>query len=168
MGWSGQSVRVLRHSCNRPNAKMRVCCLDNRVAIRNALKGLVYEIFPPDTMTPLHDGSSNDDATSSSIIVFCMTHARVDAVLTDLYQILQGARHKKQCPLFSSHSGMSLLIRQKNLKGWKEEKNSIMVTCPGLAAGIHHDAVTDVIFVDGFYSLEDFVQGMGRAGRGRE
>ena len=156
--WKQENVDMLRHSCNRVNIQMMVKTFDNRLDMFHCLQDVARDIMKT---------VCADKGQKSWTIVYCMTHARVDAVLDELGRVFgrrvtggnQESVEDDCCRLFSCHSGMSPLKQRNNLCGWREQQNSVMVTCPGLCAGIHHDNVRDVIFVDGFYSLEDLSRG---------
>ena len=63
------------------------------------------------------------------------------------------------------HGGLSLQEKQKASADWKNEKTLIMVATNAFGMGIDKDNVRHVIHVDLPFSIENYVQESGRAGR---
>jgi superfamily II DNA helicase RecQ len=96
-------------------------------------------------------------ATSERAIIFVPR-------ITDCAGISTALR-RKNINACVSNSQLSERDQEKAISAWKDGTSPVIVATSGFLYGVDHPKVRHVVFVGGAYSMADFVQGLGRAGR---
>lgn len=94
-------------------------------------------------------------------IVYVMTKKDVDTVHRHMNMSMPGS-----CGgIFQWTAAMDWERGREQVRQWQEKDGSIIVTTTGLLMGMDHPGVAGIVFAYGAYSMEDVIQGAGRAAR---
>ncbi|KAK9490470.1 P-loop containing nucleoside triphosphate hydrolase protein [Lipomyces doorenjongii] len=142
--YSRLDLRVIRApTTTRPNIAYEVRQVPTD-ALRDTLQQLIARFF--DTCQ-----------TADRSLVFCMSKAMVKS-LYDEFSVM----YENICFF---HGDLTVDVKADILNKWMTGTYRLVFTTSGFGVGIHYDNVPMVIHYEGIWSLVDFVQESGRAGR---
>jgi superfamily II DNA helicase RecQ len=140
----GLQPNVYRKSSNRPNLRYLITSFDEP---SEGLQYLNLSIYESHQLTQEGRG-----------IIYCRTHDMVDIIVQFM--------NSKNMPSFPYSRGMESVSQDLSLRNWQLTPASWLIATSAYGTGVSYDNVNSVIFYDLPYSVEQLVQGFGRAGRG--
>ncbi|KAK9349562.1 P-loop containing nucleoside triphosphate hydrolase protein, partial [Lipomyces doorenjongii] len=142
--YSRLDLRVIRApTTTRPNISYEVRQVPSD-ALRDTLQQLIARFF--DTCQ-----------TADRSLVFCMSKAMVESLYDEFSAVYEN--------ICFFHGDLTVDVKADILNKWMTGTYRLVFTTSGFGVGIHYDNVPIVIHYEGIWSLVDFVQESGRAGR---